>query len=164
MKKENFVWISMGSNLCNPFKQINEAINNIIFSFPHTKLLSCSSYYRSKPLGLKNQPDFLNVVVLLKTFLSPEMLLKNIQLIELKQGRVRTLKRWESRTLDIDILLFGNCVINTKKLIVPHYDMKNRSFVLYPLFELMPNFSFPDGTCLLDCIKSISLKNLTYWE
>lgn len=74
----------------------------------------------------------------------PEALLDHTQRIELQQGRVRKAERWGPRTLDLDIMLFGDEVINTERLTVPHYDMKNRGFMLWPLFEIAPELHFPD--------------------
>ena len=76
----------------------------------------------------------------------PETLLDHTQRIELQQGRVRKAERWGPRTLDLDIMLFGDAVINSERLTVPHYDMKNRGFMLWPLFEIAPDLHFPDGT------------------
>ncbi|WP_225390561.1 2-amino-4-hydroxy-6-hydroxymethyldihydropteridine diphosphokinase, partial [Escherichia coli] len=70
----------------------------------------------------------------------------------LQQGRVRKAERWGPRTLDLDIMLFGNEVINTERLTVPHYDMKNRGFMLWPLFEIAPELAFPDGETLREVL------------
>ncbi|WP_161538510.1 2-amino-4-hydroxy-6-hydroxymethyldihydropteridine diphosphokinase, partial [Escherichia albertii] len=89
-----------------------------------------------------------NAAVALETTLAPEELLNHTQRIELQQGRVRKAERWGPRTLDLDIMLFGDAVINTERLTVPHYDMKNRGFMLWPLFEIAPELVFPDGDSL----------------
>lgn len=156
------VWLALGSNLLKPLYQINLALD-AIHKLPNTRIITCSSYYRSKPLGLQDQPDFCNVVVSLETFLLPEIFLKYIQLIEQCQGRIRTLKRWGPRTLDLDILLFGDQIINTPNLQVPHYDMHNRQFVLYPLAELAPNLYLPNGLFLKNLLQRVNDNNLIYW-
>ena len=92
----------------------------------------------------------------LETSLAPEELLNHTQRIELQQGRVRKAERWGPRTLDLDIMLFGNEVINTERLTVPHYDMENRGFMLWPLFEIAPDLHFPDGLALRAVLDEIS--------
>ncbi|MCG4787924.1 2-amino-4-hydroxy-6-hydroxymethyldihydropteridine diphosphokinase, partial [Roseburia faecis] len=86
--------------------------------------------YRTPPLGPQDQPDYLNAAVVLETDLPAEALLDQTQRIELEHGRVRKEERWGPRTLDLDIMLFGSEVIHTERLTVPHYDMKNRAFML----------------------------------
>ena len=81
----------------------------------------------------------------LETSLAPEELLNPHSVLNCSKGRVRKAERWGPRTLDLDIMLFGNEVINTERLTVPHYDMKNRGFMLWPLFEIAPELVFPDG-------------------
>jgi len=131
------VYIALGSNLAKPVDQVNCALEALAHMH-RTKLVVCSAFYRRKPLGPQNQPDFLNAVVALDTELPPEELLDCTQAIEQNQGRVRKLERWGPRTLDLDMLLYGDRVINTERLTVPHYDMKNREFMLYPLAEIAP--------------------------
>lgn len=119
------VYIALGSNLANPLHQVQSALNALA-ELPQTKLIATSSLYRTPPLGPQDQPDYLNAVVALDTDLSAENLLDHTQKIELEHGRVRKDERWGPRTLDLDILLFGDEIINTERLTVPHYDMKNR--------------------------------------
>lgn len=161
-KKER-VWIGVGSNLLNPKKQVDRAVQ-ALSRLPITQLVAISSYYRSRPLGQFCQSDFLNMIVVLDTHLSPELLLSFLQYIELQQGRVRNNIIWQPRTLDLDILLFGKNVICNPKLIIPHYDILNREFVIYPLIELEYNLVFPNGKTVLDCVKKISKNGLTFWE
>jgi 2-amino-4-hydroxy-6-hydroxymethyldihydropteridine diphosphokinase len=124
----------------------NDAIKNI----------EVSSYYQSKPHGPQDQPDYLNAVAGFETSLAPEALLDVLQAIETKYGRVRTGERWTARTLDLDILLYGQQVIDTPRLVVPHAWMTQREFVLYPLYELAPNLSLPDGTLLSTYLSKVS--------
>ena len=115
------------------------------------------------PLGPQDQPDYLNAAVALETSLAPEELLNHTQRIELQQGRVRKAERWGPRTLDLDIMLFGNEVINTERLTVPHYDMKNRGFMLWPLFEIAPELVFPDGETLREILTSLAVPQPAIW-
>ncbi|EEZ4382141.1 2-amino-4-hydroxy-6-hydroxymethyldihydropteridine diphosphokinase [Escherichia whittamii] len=140
-------YIAIGSNLASPLEQVNAAIKALA-DIPESSILAISSFYRTPPLGPQDQPDYLNAAVALETTLAPEELLNHTQRIELQQGRVRKAERWGPRTLDLDIMLFGNEVINTERLTVPHYDMKNRGFMLWPLFEIAPELVFPDGETL----------------
>ncbi|UVK76883.1 MAG: 2-amino-4-hydroxy-6- hydroxymethyldihydropteridine diphosphokinase [Sodalis sp. Fle] len=157
------VWLALGSNLCNPLQQVNAALDALAH-LPHTRFIACSSYYRSRPLGPQCQPDFLNAVVVLDTTLALEHLLDHTQSIELQQGRTRKLHRWGPRSLDLDILLFGTCIIATPRLIIPHYDMLNREFMLYPLAELAPTLLFPDGSALADRLRAVPRNRLMFWD
>nr|WP_318379135.1 2-amino-4-hydroxy-6-hydroxymethyldihydropteridine diphosphokinase [uncultured Enterobacter sp.] len=140
-------YIAIGSNLASPLEQVNAAIT-ALGEIPHSQIVARSAFYRTPPLGPQDQPDYLNAAVALDTTLDAEALLDHTQRIELAQGRVRKAERWGPRTLDLDIMLFGDEVINTPRLTVPHYDMHNRGFMLWPLFEIAPEVLFPDGTPL----------------
>lgn len=141
------VYIAIGSNLASPLEQVNAAIQ-AIGEIPDSRIMAVSSFYRTPPLGPQDQPDYLNAAVALETTLAPEALLDHTQRLELQQGRVRKAERWGPRTLDLDIMLFGDEVINTERLTVPHYDMKNRGFMLWPLVEIAPELLFPGNTPL----------------
>lgn len=156
------VYIALGSNLANPLHQVQSALNALA-ELPQTKLIATSSLYRTPPLGPQDQPDYLNAVVALDTDLSAENLLDHTQKIELEHGRVRKDERWGPRTLDLDILLFGDEIINTERLAVPHYDMKNRQFMLYPLAEIAPELHFPTGESLQSVIAQLVAEPLTRW-
>ncbi|KKI45750.1 2-amino-4-hydroxy-6-hydroxymethyldihydropteridine pyrophosphokinase [Obesumbacterium proteus] len=156
------VYIALGSNLANPLHQVQSALNALA-ELPQTKLIATSSLYRTPPLGPQDQPDYLNAVVALDTDLSAENLLDHTQKIELEHGRVRKDERWGPRTLDLDILLFGDEIINTERLTVPHYDMKNRQFMLYPLAEIAPELHFPTGESLQSVMTQLGTEPLTRW-
>lgn len=156
------VYIALGSNLANPLHQVQSALNALA-ELPQTKLIATSSLYRTPPLGPQDQPDYLNAVVALNTDLSAENLLDHTQKIELEHGRVRKDERWGPRTLDLDILLFGDEIINTERLTVPHYDMKNRQFMLYPLAEIAPELHFPTGESLQSVMTQLGAEPLTRW-
>ena len=155
-------YIAIGSNLASPLEQVNAAVK-ALSEIPQSKILAVSSFYRTPPLGPQDQPDYLNAAVALETSLAPEELLNHTQRIELQQGRVRKAERWGPRTLDLDIMLFGNEVINTERLTVPHYDMKNRGFMLWPLFEIAPELVFPDGEMLRQILHTRAFDKLNKW-
>lgn len=104
-----------------------------------------SGVYDSEPVGLTDQPDFLNAVVAVETTLDPYQLLSLVHKIELDHGRQR-ITRWGPRTLDLDILLFGDLEQDDPKLLIPHPRLKERRFVLEPLLEVDPDVRLPDGT------------------
>lgn len=137
-------FVGLGSNQADPVSQIEQACN-AISQLPGVTLRARSSLYSSTPLGPQDQPSYINAVAMLDTDLQPEALLDALQAIEQRQGRVRKTERWGPRTLDLDILLFGNRIIDTPRLQVPHYHMHARPFVLYPLAELNAELVMPDG-------------------
>ncbi len=157
------VYIAVGSNLSDPVAQANHAIE-ALKSLPKSRFIAASSLYSSTPMGPQNQPDYINAVVSVETELSPLELLDCTQAIEQEQGRVRKDQRWGPRTLDLDILLFGNQQIDSERLIVPHYGMHVREFVLYPLHEIAPMLQLPDGTMLKELLKSVPLNGLSIWQ
>lgn len=140
------VYIGLGSNLDDPAGQLRQALTALA-RLPGTRLAACSRFYRSPPLGPQDQPDYVNAVAALDTELAPDALLDALQAIEAAQGRVR-LRRWGPRTLDLDILLYGDAVLATPRLSVPHPGLAERGFVLYPLAELAPDLMLPDGRSL----------------
>jgi len=155
-------YLALGSNLADPLHQVRAALDALA-ALPQTRLLATSSLYRTPPYGPPDQPDYLNAAVLLETTLAPEALLDLTQRIELEQGRVRKDERWGPRTLDLDIMLFGNLTLNTPRLTVPHYDMHNRAFMLVPLFEIAPDLIFPDGTSLKSLIATLDSSAIQPW-
>ncbi|WP_312997004.1 2-amino-4-hydroxy-6-hydroxymethyldihydropteridine diphosphokinase [Leclercia sp.] len=155
-------YIAIGSNLASPLEQVNAAVQ-ALGDIPQSRVVALSSFYRTPPLGPQDQPDYLNAAIALKTALSAESLLDNTQRIELQQGRVRKEERWGPRTLDLDIMLFGDAVINTQRLTVPHYDMKRRGFMLWPLFEIAPDLIFPDGETLSDLLAHLNAEKPARW-
>lgn len=156
------VYIALGSNLASPLTQVNAAIA-ALGAIPDSRIVAVSSFYRTPPLGPQDQPDYLNAAVALETTLAPEALLDHTQRIELDQGRVRKAERWGPRTLDLDIMLFGDETIATPRLTVPHYDMKNRGFMLWPLFEISPALRFPDGERLASVLERLDVAKPAVW-
>jgi 2-amino-4-hydroxy-6-hydroxymethyldihydropteridine diphosphokinase len=110
-------------------------------------------------MGSQAQPDYVNAVMAIETDLSPLKLLATTQQVENEHGRVRH-ERWGARTLDIDILLFGDEVLNLPDLIVPHYGMAERAFVLYPLAEIAPDLDLPKYGKLADLVARCPLDGL----
>ena len=151
----NLVYVGLGSNLSNPEQQIKAAVKALAKhdSFKITKL---SSLYFSRPMGPQDQPDYMNAVVELSTMLEPLALLEQLQVIENKAGRIRKENRWGARVLDLDILLFNHRIINSEKLTVPHYGLKEREFVVIPLAEITKELTLPDGTDLKKLAENIT--------
>lgn len=140
------VYIGMGSNLAEPTEQLRNA-TSALAQLPGSRLVGVSAFYQSDSL-LPGQPRYTNAVALLETHMEPLALLDALQAIELDQGRERH-ERWGPRTLDLDILLFGDRLIDEPRLKVPHYHMQARPFVLYPLAELAPaSLVLADGRTL----------------
>ncbi len=136
------VYLGLGANLDAPLQQLQQAVNALM-QLPQSQLAAVSSFYGSKPMGPQDQPDYVNAVAALDTHLAPEALLDQLQRIELEQGRQRKDQRWGPRTLDLDILLYGDQRISTTRLTVPHYGLHQREFVVYPLLELAPDLEIP---------------------
>ncbi|HDV7283812.1 2-amino-4-hydroxy-6-hydroxymethyldihydropteridine diphosphokinase [Mannheimia haemolytica] len=140
------VYIALGSNLDNPLEQLKQAVEKLK---KFANEFEISPFYGSKPVGPQDQPDYVNAVAKFSTDLSPTALLDKLQSIENEQGRVRV-RRWGERTLDLDIILYGNQQIQTERLNVPHIEMKNREFVIVPMFDLTPDLVLPTGEKLAD--------------
>ncbi|ARC54777.1 hypothetical protein AOQ88_00675 [Candidatus Riesia sp. GBBU] len=149
------VYIAVGSNLKNPLFQVKNAID-VINRTSKIKIDSVSSMFFSSPMGLKDQPDYVNAVIHIITKLSPKILLKTLQSIEIQIGRIRNKIKWSSRIIDLDILFYDKIFIRQSGLIIPHYDVKNRKFFLYPLHEITNNFMFPDGELLKERLDYIN--------
>jgi len=127
-------YLGIGSNLGQPAEQCLEAVKRIaaVDGITH---LRCSSLYKTEPVGEKKQDDFVNAVAEVRTILSPRALLQALLQIEKEMGRVRTI-HWGPRIIDLDILLFGQEVVQEEDLVIPHPELHRRRFVLVPLLEL----------------------------
>jgi 2-amino-4-hydroxy-6-hydroxymethyldihydropteridine diphosphokinase len=134
-------YIGLGANLGEPRQQLTEALT-AMSGLPETRLAAHSSFYRSAPLGYADQPEFVNAVAALDTRLTPGALLEGLQGIERRQGRERSFPN-APRTLDLDLLLYGEEIIARPGLTVPHPRMHQRAFVLKPLLELAPDAVIP---------------------
>jgi len=146
-------YIGLGSNLNGPKEQIEKALR-VLSETKDIILLSVSSFYQSKPLLDMPGPNYLNVVCKIETELSAIDLLNFCQEIEENQHRVRKIK-WGSRTIDLDILLYGDQILATKRLTIPHPEMINRAFVLLPLSEIEPGLKLPLLGSLKDLLEGI---------
>lgn len=135
------VYVGLGANLQQPVLQIKRAIQEIN-EIPETELRRVSSFYETVPVGLLDQPVFINAVAELATTLSPQELLKYFVHIELTHARARVVKNGP-RTLDLDILIFNEWQIDEPNLITPHPRMHERGFVLVPLLEIAPEVYIP---------------------
>jgi len=144
------VFIGLGSNLAEPQVQLRQACAALA-ALPQSRWGAVSAFYSSESL-LAGQPRYTNAVAVLDTDLQPLALLDALQAIENAQGRERH-ERWGPRTLDLDILLWGDQVLELPRLTVPHYQLHARAFVLYPLAELVPaDFTLADGRRLSDLL------------
>ncbi len=138
---ESDALIGFGSNLGDRAHLINQALQ-ALSELPQTSLLKLSSLYETAPVGYLEQGAFLNGVVCIRTALPAETLLQRLLKIENSLGRKR-IERWGPRTVDLDILFFGDRIINTVDLVVPHPELVRRLFVLEPLNEIIPNWQHP---------------------
>lgn len=140
-RKWNKVYISLGSNIGDRHKNLNDAIN-FIKNLDNTSVTKISTFIETKPFGNVNQDDFLNACIEVKTLYFAEELLEQLLNIELQMGRVRTIK-WGPRNIDLDIIFFNRDILDKDNLIIPHPYMHERLFVLEPLIELAPNYIHP---------------------
>lgn len=152
-------YIGIGGNLKQPHVTVEHAIE-ALEQLEHVELLAASPLYESLPMGPQDQPNYVNAVACITTSLTPIALLDALQAIEKTFGRVRKDERWGARTLDLDILLIDNLVIDEPRLTVPHYGMKTREFVLYPLADISPNLILPDGTPLQSLLQQVPLNGM----
>ena len=150
------VYLGLGSNLDYPQQQVIRAIGYLA-DYPGLTLITQSSLYRSQPLGGLDQPQYVNAIIEIQTMLSPESLLAITQQIESQMGRVRVdSQRWQARVIDIDIIMYGLQSVQSPDLQIPHYAMKERAFVLYPLLEIAPDLVFPCGSTLRSCCDTLN--------
>ncbi|NCN88045.1 MAG: 2-amino-4-hydroxy-6-hydroxymethyldihydropteridine diphosphokinase [Gallionella sp.] len=138
-------FIALGSNLDDPAAQVNSAMT-ALEALPLTRVLKCSSLYRSAPVGYLDQPDFINAVVQVETELAPHALLDAMLVLEQARGRTREFAN-APRTLDLDLLLYDDRVLHEHGLTLPHPQMHRRAFVLQPLLEIAPE-------CVIPCVGS----------
>lgn len=138
-------YIALGSNLKNPMQQVSDAVNEIN-ALTDCQVIAQSTWYQSKAVG-PEQPDYINGVIAIDCELSPIELLDALQAIEKQHQRVREI-HWGPRTLDLDILLYGNEQISSPRLTIPHPFLCERIFVLLPLHDIAPDLQLPDGSFL----------------
>ena len=153
------VYVGLGGNLGDS----PTIFENVLADFAQDEsidVISVSSFYVSKPLDNMQQPDYLNAVAHLLTQYSPHALLKQLQYLEKCHGRVRTGQNWASRTLDLDILLYDDLILNDAELVVPHPGMLERDFVLYPMAEISPAIEIAGYGSILSALKTCENRGL----
>lgn len=138
MSKEITAIVALGANLGKPRQQIEKAFS-AINQLEGVRLKAISPLFQTKAVGLTDQADFINAVVLLYTILNPQQLLQALQKLELDFGRERTI-RFGPRTLDLDIIDYDGLVVNDQNLILPHPRAHERAFVMEPLARIVPNY------------------------
>jgi len=136
-------FVALGSNLDDPPAQLRAGVR-ALGDLAHTRVVRVSSLYRNPAVGYRNQPDFVNAVACIETRLDPRALLESLLAIERAHGRVRDFPN-APRTLDLDIVLYGERVIHEQGLTIPHPRMRERAFVLVPLAEIAPLAIVPDA-------------------
>lgn len=144
-------YIGIGSNLDDPCHHVLTA-NQHLAALPGTQWIRSSSLYASAPMGPQDQPDYINAVALLKTTLTPHQLLTELQAIEQGHGRERK-RHWGERTLDLDILVYGDLQIDTAQLTIPHVGIGQRPFVIFPLHDIAPTLHI-NGLGTLEHLKN----------
>ena len=154
------VYVGLGANLQSPLETIKLAINELK-SLPNSELIAVSKIYSSKPMGPADQPDYVNAVALIQTKLTPHEVFSHTCAIEDKHGRTRLGEHWGPRTLDLDILLFGQKNINDETLVIPHYGLQQREFVIYPLLDITPDLVLPCGTLVSLLTQNVPLNGMT---
>lgn len=155
MKIKPICYIALGSNLDNPAKQIQTALS-ALKKLPNSTWIKASSLYLTEPVSTIPQPDYINAVAMIKTELNPTELLHQLQAIEMAQGRLRNPLKDAARVIDLDILLYGNEIIATPDLQIPHPRLQERLFALLPLKEIAANLTLPDGRMLEALITACS--------
>ncbi|UVW34817.1 2-amino-4-hydroxy-6-hydroxymethyldihydropteridine diphosphokinase [SAR92 clade bacterium H455] len=151
------VYIALGSNMDSPHSQLDSALA-VLSQHPRIALVATSNRYQTPPIG-PQQPDFINAAAQLSTDLSPLDLLDALQAIEQQQHRVRSI-HWGPRTLDLDILLYDNFVIESERLTIPHPRMAERGFVLVPLADLDAQLALPSGETVAQLLANCSQQGI----
>ena len=155
-------YVGLGSNLEVPAQQVCKALGELN-SIPDTRCLARSSLYVSAPVGPPDQPDYINAAAALLTGLDPRTLLNHLHAIERDHGRERG-ERWGPRTLDLDLLIFGETIMNTRELVLPHPEIRNRDFVLVPLHEIAPELRIPGVGAVAELVPERFPEGLTLWK
>ena len=150
--------IGLGANLNDPAAQVEYALAELD-RLPGTRLIAQSSLYASAPVGYVDQPDFINAVAQVETTLAPRALLAALLDIEHRHGRERSFRN-APRTLDLDLLLYGNAHFHEEGLTLPHPRMCERGFVLLPLLEIAPDTAIPGRGRAADWLASCSDQNV----
>ena len=136
-------YLGLGANLGDRLANMREAVR-LLEAHGSCRVTARSPVYETKPIGIEDQPDFLNAVIAIETSLGPEALLDLCKSIENRLGRVRT-NKWGPRVIDLDILLCGEAVVQQEGLTIPHPEAVNRAFVLVPLADIAPEIEVAPG-------------------
>ena len=142
VRRSHRVFIGLGSNLGDRNGRMRAALK-LLDEHPQITLEKHTDFVETEPWGVRDQPDFLNAVACIATTLKPHTLLAELKHIEKKLGRVERPQEWGPREIDLDILLFGDLVIRTDNLVIPHARLTERQFVLGQLLEIEENISHP---------------------
>ena len=154
----SLAYVALGANLAEPVAQIRAAIDALA-ELPASQLLRSSSLYRTAPVGIHGQPDFINAVAALETTLSAPDLLAALLALEERFGRRRDYYR-APRTLDLDLLLFNDKTIDSPQLQVPHPRLHLRAFVLAPLAEIAPDCRIPGRGSVSAWLPAVSMQSI----
>ncbi|MEO6968415.1 MAG: 2-amino-4-hydroxy-6-hydroxymethyldihydropteridine diphosphokinase [Rhodanobacteraceae bacterium] len=147
-------YIALGSNLGDPRAQVMRGFA-ALSALPCSQMLARSRLYRSAPWGVAEQPEFVNAAAALDTALAPRELLDALLAIERAAGRTRDSTRWGPRTLDLDLLLYGDRVLHEQGLEIPHPRLHERAFVLLPMAEIAPDLEVPGRGSVADLLARI---------
>ncbi|MGF1482586.1 MAG: 2-amino-4-hydroxy-6-hydroxymethyldihydropteridine diphosphokinase [Cyanophyceae cyanobacterium] len=151
--------IALGSNLGNSRATVAQAVQ-ALSQTPGVEVQQCSSWYRTAPVG-PPQPDYINGCAVLAVELNPQQLLEALLMVEQKLGRERRV-RWGARTLDLDLLLFEDLILETPSLQIPHPRMRERGFVLVPLAEIAPDWVDPvTGMAIAQLVQAVDCSGIT---
>jgi len=160
-------YIGLGSNLDNPLEQVKSAIKELNGS-NDISVAAVSGIYKSKPLKIETaketeQPDYINAVIRINTCLAPVKLLDVLQELERKHKRVKEY-HWGPRSLDLDILLYSDLILTSERLTIPHKELTQRDFVVYPLNDISPDLDIPMHGKLENILQTVSKENLVFVE
>ncbi len=152
----HLAYVALGANLADPVEQLRGALV-ALSRLAESRLLRASSLYRTAPVGIHGQPDFINAVAALETSLSPQDLLSALFVIEAQFGRRRDFFR-APRTLDLDLLLFDDLILDSPALQLPHPRMHLRAFVVAPLLEIAPDCRIPGRGSAAAWLPAVSMQ------
>ena len=153
-------FVGLGGNLGDPEATLGDALQ-ALDGVHDTRLLRASHLYRTPAWGVEQQPDFINAVVMLETRLGAPALLESLFVIERQHGRVREVEqRWGPRTLDLDLLLYGEAVIDEPGLHVPHPHLHERAFALLPLLEIAADVEIPGRGLARNAVSLLEKSNI----
>ena len=156
-------YIGLGSNLNHPVMQLKQALQSLA-TIPQTVLSQVSPFYCSKAVGYEDQPDFVNAVACCDTELPVYVFFKALQTIEKAQGRIRGRERNGPRTLDLDLLLYGQCEMQSEILTLPHPRLEQRAFVIVPLMAIAPQLYLNDGRSIQTLYDQLSRQPRDVYE